>query len=49
MAFNPEHARRMRRAYEGSGRVVQIGMQMQSGPGYPKVRELATPENAWER
>jgi predicted dehydrogenase len=44
MAFNPEHARRMRRAYEGSGRVVQIGMQMQSGPGYQKVRELATPE-----
>ena len=29
MAFNPEHARRMRRAFEGSGRVVQIGMQMQ--------------------
>lgn len=44
MAFNPEHARRMRRAFEGSGRVVQIGMQMQSGPGYFKVRELATPE-----
>ena len=44
MAFNPDHARRMRRAFEGSGRVVQIGMQMQSGPGYAKVKELATPE-----
>jgi predicted dehydrogenase len=44
MAFNLKHARRMRKAYEGSGRVVQIGMQMQSGPGYQKVRELATPE-----
>jgi len=43
-AFSPEHARCMRRAYEGSGRVVQIGMQMQSGPGYMEVRELATPE-----
>lgn len=45
MAFNPKHARRMRLAYEGSGRVVQIGMQMQSGPGYQMVKELATPEN----
>jgi len=44
MAFNPDHAKRMRNAYEGSGRVVQIGMQMQSGPGYSEVRELATPE-----
>ena len=44
MAFNPEHARRMRRAYEGSDRLVQIGTQMQSGPGYPKVKELATPD-----
>jgi predicted dehydrogenase len=42
MAFNPEHARRMRKAFEGSGRVVQIGMQMNSGPGIGKVRELAT-------
>jgi predicted dehydrogenase len=44
MAFNPDHARRMRRAWTGSGRVVQIGMQMNSGPGIAKVRELATPE-----
>jgi len=44
MAFNPEHARRMKDAFTGSGRVVQIGMQMNSGPGIAKVRELATPE-----
>src|SRR6516225_6449007 len=44
MAFNPEHARRMRKAFEGSGRVVQIGMQMNSGPGIGKVRELVTAE-----
>ena len=45
MAFNPAHALRMRQAFEGSGRVVQIGMQMQSGPGYSKACELSTPEN----
>ncbi len=39
MAFNPAHARRMRNALEGSGRVVQIGMQMNSGEGIQKVRE----------
>ncbi|MBU6400787.1 MAG: Gfo/Idh/MocA family oxidoreductase [Verrucomicrobia bacterium] len=44
MAFNPGHARRMRKAFEGSGRVVQIGMQMNSGPGVRQVQELATPE-----
>ena len=44
MAFNPEHARRMKKAFEGSGRVVQIGMQMNSGQGIRKVRELATAE-----
>jgi predicted dehydrogenase len=42
MAFNPEHARRMRKALEGTGRVVQIGMQMNSGPGIAQVQELAT-------
>ena len=41
MAFNPGHARRMRNALTGSGRVVQIGMQMNSGEGIQKVRELA--------
>jgi predicted dehydrogenase len=44
MAFNPEHAQRMKKAIEGSGRVVQIGMQMNSGPGIRKVRELANAE-----
>ena len=44
MAFNPEHAKRMRKAFTGSGRVVQIGTQMNSGPGIPKVREWLTPE-----
>ena len=44
MAFNPDHARRMKKAYAGSGRVVQIGMQMNSGPGIRKVQELATAE-----
>jgi predicted dehydrogenase len=42
MAFNPDHARRMRQAWTGSGRVVQIGMQMNSGPGIAQVQDLAT-------
>lgn len=42
MAFHPEHARRMRKAFTGSGRVVQIGMQMNSGPGIREVRKLIT-------
>jgi predicted dehydrogenase len=44
MAFNPDHARRMRKAFEGSSRVVQIGIQSTSGPAEPKARELSTPE-----
>jgi len=28
MAFNPAYARRMRKAFIGSGRMVQVGMQM---------------------
>lgn len=44
MAFTPEHARRMRKAFAGSGRVVQIGMQMNSGPGVRKVQELIAPD-----
>ena len=44
MAFTPDHAKRMRKALEGSGRVVQIGMQMVSGEGFQKIRKLATPE-----
>src|SRR5690349_19256780 len=44
MAFNPDHARRMKRAFEGSNRVVQIGIQSVSGAAFTKARELATPE-----
>ncbi len=44
MAFNPDHARRMRRAFEGSNRVVQVGIQSTSGPQLRRVKELATPE-----
>ena len=43
MAFSPAHARRMRDAFEGSGRVVQIGMQMNSGPGLQKVARARGP------
>jgi predicted dehydrogenase len=44
MAFNVDHAKRMRAAFQGSGRIVQIGIQSTSGPGFEKARELATPE-----
>ena len=44
MAFNPDHGRRMRRAFQGSGRVVQIGIQSLSGPAVEKVRGLLNPE-----
>ncbi len=44
MAFNPDHAKRMRAALQGSGRVVQVGIQSTSGAEFEKTRELATPE-----
>ncbi|HEV3263225.1 MAG TPA: Gfo/Idh/MocA family oxidoreductase [Gemmataceae bacterium] len=44
MAFSPDHAKRMRRSYERSGRVVQVGVQSTSGPGCALARRLATPE-----
>jgi predicted dehydrogenase len=44
MAFNVDHAKRMRKAFAGSNRVVQVGMQMNSGPGIRKVQELITPD-----
>ena len=44
MAFTPDHARRMRKAFEGSGRVVQIGIQSTTGSAFTQARELATPE-----
>ena len=40
MAFNPEHARRMKRAYTGSGRVVQVGSQATSGPAVAQVNQF---------
>jgi len=40
MAFNPDHAKRMRKALNGSGRVVQVGMQMNSGSGVRQIKDL---------
>ena len=42
MAFNPDHARRMRRAVEDSQRVVQVGIQSVSGEAYERAREFTT-------
>jgi len=44
MAFNPDHAHRMRRALEGSNRVVQVGVQSVSGKAFAHARELSTPD-----
>jgi predicted dehydrogenase len=44
MAFNPDHARRMRRAFEESNRLVQIGIQSVSGKGFQRAHALATPD-----
>jgi len=44
MAFNPDHAKRMRRALQGSGRVVQIGIQSTSSPAVQRAREYLRPE-----
>lgn len=44
MAFNPDHARRMRRAVQGSDRVVQVGIQSVSGKAFERARELSTPD-----
>ena len=44
MAFNPDHARRMRRSLEGAHNVVQIGVQSVSGTVFERAREFATPE-----
>ena len=40
MALNLDHAKRMRKAWMGSGRVVQIGIQITSGEGLRQVQEL---------
>jgi predicted dehydrogenase len=44
MAFNPDHAKRMRKALEGSGRIVQVGIQSTSSPEVERVREYLQPE-----
>jgi predicted dehydrogenase len=44
MAFNPDHAKRMRKALKGSGRVVAVGIQSTSSTAIPKVREYLQPE-----
>jgi predicted dehydrogenase len=44
MAFNPDHAKRMRRVLQGSGRVVQIGIQSTSTSAVERVREFLRPE-----
>jgi predicted dehydrogenase len=44
MAFNTDHARRMRRAFEGSGRVVQVGIQSVTAEVFAMVKSLNTPE-----
>jgi predicted dehydrogenase len=45
MAFNPDHARRMRRAVEGSNRVVQVGVQSVSGKAFQRARELTASDH----
>ncbi|HXJ93584.1 MAG TPA: Gfo/Idh/MocA family oxidoreductase [Terriglobia bacterium] len=44
MAFNPDHARRMRRAFEGSGRVVQVGIQSTSSATFEQTKSLISPD-----
>ena len=44
MAFNPDHAHRMRRALEGSNRVVQVGVQSVSGKAFAHARKFSTPD-----
>ena len=45
MAFNPDHGKRMRKALEGSGRIVQVGIQSASSPTIGQVREYLKPEH----
>jgi predicted dehydrogenase len=40
MAFNPDHARRMRHAFLASDRVVQVGIQSTSSAAQVRAREL---------
>ena len=43
MAFNPDHAVRMRKALEGAKQVVQIGIQSTTGPQVEAVRQYLNP------
>ena len=45
MAFNPDHARRMRRAFEKSDRVVQVGIQSVTAEVFGLVKSLNTQDN----
>jgi predicted dehydrogenase len=44
MGFNPDHAKRMRRAFQGSGRVVQIGIQSTSSDAVARAKEYLAPD-----
>ncbi|HEV2500531.1 MAG TPA: Gfo/Idh/MocA family oxidoreductase [Terriglobia bacterium] len=44
MAFNPNHARRMKRAFLGSNRVVQVGIQSTSSTVQQKAHEMTSPD-----
>jgi predicted dehydrogenase len=44
MAFNPNHAKRMRRAFKSSDRVVQVGIQSTSSGAVALAREYLTAE-----
>ncbi|PYV25557.1 MAG: gfo/Idh/MocA family oxidoreductase [Acidobacteria bacterium] len=44
MAFDVDHAKRMRRAFNGSGRVVQVGIQSSSSAAVEHARQFATRE-----
>jgi predicted dehydrogenase len=45
MAFNVDHAKRMRKALQGSGRVVQVGIQGTSSPTIEQARAYVNPES----
>src|SRR5207247_10411045 len=44
MAFSPDHAKRMRKALEGSGRIVQVGVQSISGAEAAQARAYLVPD-----
>jgi predicted dehydrogenase len=44
MAFTPDHAKHMRKALAGSGRIVQIGIQSTSGAPAEQARAYLAPE-----